>query len=258
MNKARKAEEQLIYGYHAVKTMLKKRREETLRLFFREDRLETLKPYLSFLSKNKMVYRQVEDEELHKITKSRHHEGLCVFARKLAPKSLDDFIASFRDSRTIACALDGIRNDHNVGAIFRTAAFLGVEHALLTQEGFDSLSPSTFRTAEGALETTNIVACDDFLPKALAGLSEAGFSIVGTDAASGESLARVKFKFPAVLVLGSEQSGMGEDVRSLCETIVRIPGTSSVQSLNVSVASGIVLYEAFRQRSTQKRRTRVK
>jgi len=193
-------------------------------------------------ARRRIAYREVDEEELSRIAGSLHHEGVCVLARELAAPDLET-MARRTEPRGLIVALDGVQNPHNIGAILRSAAFFGAVGLVLAgQRGAraDGLPPAALRVAEGGAEHVGVLRVPD-LVTALRQLAQAGLSIVGADAHAERSLAALRWPPRAVLVLGSEAAGLAPEVRAMCDVTARVVGRGALESLNVSVAAGVML-----------------
>ena len=248
--KYKKQEEFTLYGWNACMSAFKSRPESLLRLFFSRARGPQLKHVKVFCGENKIPYRQLDQESLNKVAAGVHHEGVVMVVRPLMPESAHRLIRGKMSDKGLVVALDGIDNPHNQGAILRTCAFFGVEGLIIPGAGKASALPSSAaRMAEGRLEDVPVYTSSD-LSSALRDCREQGWFVVGADPASKETLASAKIKFPAVVVMGNEQEGLSSRVKQRCDALVRVPGKGSLQSLNVSVAAGIILAEMDRRRNT--------
>ncbi|RYZ66008.1 MAG: 23S rRNA (guanosine(2251)-2'-O)-methyltransferase RlmB, partial [Proteobacteria bacterium] len=160
----------------------------------------------------------------------------------------DELIAACgKATDPLILALDGVQDPHNLGACLRTADACGVLAVVVPRDRAAQLNATVRKVAAGAAETTPVVAVTN-LVRTLKLLKEAGLWVVGADAA-GEKLAwSADLAGPKVLVMGAEGSGLRELTRKNCEFLVRLPQLGAVESLNVSVATGMLLYEALRQR----------
>jgi len=138
-------------------------------------------------------------------------------------------------------ALDRVRNPYNVGAVLRSAAFFGVDAALLGAPApHPGLPPLAVRVAEGGAEHVALARTTD-LADTLARLRAKGVHVVGTDGHAETSALRHTFARPAVLVMGNEREGLGERIRAQCDAVVAIRGAGAVESLNVAVAAGVLI-----------------
>ena len=196
----------------------------------------------------------VQAEDLERLTESIHHQGVCVLAREPEPCRYADLLEAIRGEAapTMIAYLDGVENPHNLGAILRTCAHFGIRHVLGAQERLPRLSPSACRVAEGGAEEVALIPLDQ-PHKALKQLQRLGYTLVGTAAHQGGSLYKHHFGERTVLIMGAESSGVSEPVFDAADILLRIPGTGTVDSLNVSVAFAVVAAEHYRQRITAAR-----
>lgn len=240
-----------VYGLSAALAAFEARPEAVARIVHTRELRLPLQAMLREAAQRRIAYREVTAEELARMSASRHHEGVCVWLRRGRAATLADAIAAV-GPRGAMLALDAVENPHNVGAIVRTAAYFGIAAVLAQTEGGRPLPAAARRVAEGGGERVCVVVGSS-LPRALAELKREGFSIVGTDVRGGVPLDAHAFASRSVVVLGNERMGLSEDVRRLCDATVIIPGvgptpppTSSrggtLDSLNVSVAAGILAY----------------
>lgn len=179
----------------------------------------------------------LSDSELERICQSTHHEGLCVEAHARGWTSSRDLVSWLAERRGTAIALDRVRNSYNVGAILRSAAFFGVDALLLGAA--PELDGNAIRVAEGGAEHVRLGRSTD-LADTLSRLRERGVTIVGADARATrrwtEPVAR-----PWVLVVGHEREGLSSRVRAACDSMVAVQGTGAIESLNVAIATSILL-----------------
>ncbi|MGH8179523.1 MAG: 23S rRNA (guanosine(2251)-2'-O)-methyltransferase RlmB, partial [Steroidobacteraceae bacterium] len=145
-------------------------------------------------------------------------------------------------------ALDGVQDPHNLGACLRTADACGALAVVVPRDRAAHVTPVVRKVAVGAAETTPVVTVTN-LVRALKLLKDAGLWVVGADADGEEQAHEVDLKGGVVLVLGAEGAGLRQLTRQTCDWIVRLPQLGAVESLNVSVAAGMLLYEAVRQRA---------
>jgi 23S rRNA (guanosine2251-2'-O)-methyltransferase len=146
-------------------------------------------------------------------------------------------------------ALDGVQDPHNLGACLRTADACGALAVIVPRDRAAQLTPTVRKVAAGAAETTPVVTVTN-LVRSLKLLKEAGFWIVGADAEAAKPARAVDLRGPIVLVLGAEGTGLRHLTRQNCDFLVSLPQRGAVESLNVSVAAAMLLYEALRQRET--------
>ena len=143
--------------------------------------------------------------------------------------------------------LDGLQDPHNLGAVLRTADAAGVDAVVVPRHGAAGLSPTVSKVAAGAAERVPFAAVAN-VGKVLAWLSDYGVTIIGTSDKAGTTVYDTDLARPLALVMGREHSGLRKNVAERCDNLVSLPMQGTVSSLNVSVATGICLYEALRQR----------
>jgi TrmH RNA methyltransferase len=193
----------------------------------------------------------VSEHELERIARSPQHEGLCLEARPrrwLSAQELGDRLAGTKGTKRpgVAIALDRVRNSYNIGAILRSAAFFGVDAALLGAPApHPGLDPNAVRVAEGGAEHVALSRTTD-LADTLSRLRARGIAVYGADGHAETSALGFRFARPAVLVLGNEREGIGPRVRAQCDALLGIQGTGAVESLNVAVAATVLICELTR------------
>jgi len=162
--------------------------------------------------------------------------------------SAQDLASTLARDKGAAVALDRVRNPYNVGSILRSAAFLGLDAALLgTPAPHPALAPAAVRVAEGGAEHLALARTTD-LGETLARLRARGVQVVGADGRAKTSATGFAFGRPSVLVVGNERGGLGDRVRAACDAVVSVPGGGRLESLNVAVAAGVLMAEMTRRR----------
>jgi TrmH RNA methyltransferase len=239
--------EEVVYGVNAVRALFTHRRESIRRVFHLRSRREALADVLKWCAAKRLPYREVSDEEMERIAKALHHEGVAVVAEPLATVPLERLADRPRPGDALL-VLDNVGNPHNLGAILRSAASFGARGVVVrASQAQAKLSPSAVRVAQGGAEVVPVSVVTS-LQSALRSLRAPGYAIVGADASSSRELFEEPLPRPVAVVLGSEGEGLSPDVAASCDCLVRIPTTGAVQSLNVSVAAGVVLAELWRTR----------
>jgi len=246
----RKAEEKY-HGLRACESLFARRPADIVRVYVSARRKPTFAKLLAYCVEHRRGFQVVDDESLERLTGSLHHEGIAILAKAIARQDLAGLVHRI-ESGTITgplIYLDGVQNPHNLGSILRTAAHFGVGAVIGAEGQLPPLSAAAVRVAEGAAEHVPVVALAN--PGVdLARLKKAGLELVATSSRDGEPLWTATLG-PAprlVIVMGSEGEGTSRPVQRACDRTVQIPGTGLVESLNVSVACGIVLAEVRRRR----------
>ena len=188
---------------------------------------------------------------LDKVAGDARHQG--VVAAYEAPPPLNDHdlpeLVERAGANAFFLVLDGVTDPHNLGACLRSAAAAGVTAVVVPRDRAVGITPVVRRASAGAADRVPLVAATN-LARALRAMKDAGVWLTGLAGDAEKSLYEMDFKGPVALVLGSEGEGMRRLTREACDHVVRIPMPGVAESLNVSVAAGIVLFEALRQRTT--------
>ena len=239
-------------GWNTCIRFFEARPKDLLRLFFSKKRSSQLGSAKKWCAEHKLPYRQLDVESLNKVAAGTHHEGVVMVVRPLELLPVHPLIRGGLGPRGLAIAMDRISNTHNVGAILRSCAFFGADGLILSdEEGQAGFTSSTARTAEGAMEVTPVYRCSD-LSSALRDFKSRKVFILGTDLKAEESIHDTKVHFPCIVVLGNEGEGLSMKIKKRCDRVVRIPGVNQVQSLNVSVAAGVILADLCHRRNSVK------
>jgi 23S rRNA (guanosine2251-2'-O)-methyltransferase len=238
-----------VYGIHAVHAMLDKHPDRVTSLRLSERRDDPRIRKIEELAKrhNKPIQR-IDPHALKQLLGDVAHQGVLAEITPLPAWDEDALLTSLQTAAApLLLVLDGVQDPHNLGACLRTADACGALAVIVPKDRAAQLTPTVRKVAVGAAETTPIVAVTN-LARTLKLLRDAGLWIVGADADGAQLPHEVDLTGGIVLVLGAEGSGLRQLTRQNCDWIVRLPQLGSVESLNVSVAAGMLLYEAVRQR----------
>lgn len=237
-----------VYGLHACLALFKQRPNDIIRVYCEEGRVAVLSALLRWCAAHKKAYHIIPDEEMAKVTGSIHHEGVCVLATQPNTMTFDQLLAAFPKMGKNICLLylDDIQNPHNVGSILRICAHFGVAYVLGDAAKFPELTPSGYRIAKGGAEAVQLIPLPDS-KKAFQQLKDAGFALVGSSSHTKTSLYQYKFPSRTVLALGAEGTGLSPQLMKEVTTVLQIPGSGEVESLNVAIASALFLGEYWRQ-----------
>ncbi len=242
--------EELICGPHAVLAALKAHADEIDGLWVSNERQDPrVNAVLDAARETNIKIHRAPRAALDRMSDGVPHQG--VIARRFAAprpihEDLGEFIASI-SGKPLILVLDGVQDPHNLGACLRVADAAGAQAVVVPRDRAAPLSPVARRAAAGAAETMPLFQVTN-LARALDELKEAGLWVIGTAADGEQSVFQADLKGPVALVLGGEGDGMRRLTRERCDLLVSIPMGGTVESLNVSVASGICLFEAVRQR----------
>ena len=234
------------YGFHACLGLWKSRPEDVIRVYLEQWRVKEASNLLKWCATRGKAYHIVSAEEMAKISDSVHHEGLCILARELPTLDFPNMLQELRSGPACLIYLDGVQNPHNIGSIMRVCAHFGIPYILGEKGLLPKISPSTYRIAQGGAECVRLVSLDN-VKRAFQKLAQAGFVAVASSSHGGKSLYHYRFAPRTIIVMGSESEGVKTQLLESVKETLLIPGTGLVESLNVSVASGLFLGEYWRQ-----------
>jgi 23S rRNA (guanosine2251-2'-O)-methyltransferase len=241
----------LVYGLHAVTAVLERAPERVLELWMAQPRDDARARELRDRAESAGVRVQVVGAEgLAKLVGEVVHQGVVAAVRPLKAWDEHDLIQTLGQvtEDPLLLILDGVTDPHNLGACLRTADAAGAHAVIIPKDRSAAVDGVVRKVAAGAAEfvpvatVTNLARCMDML-------KERGIWVVGADGEAPQILYAADLKRPLALVLGAEGAGMRRLTRERCDFLVRIPMAGQVESLNVSVAAGVALFEARRQRS---------
>jgi 23S rRNA (guanosine2251-2'-O)-methyltransferase len=239
---------QLLYGLHAVRAVLERRPETVLTAKVLRGASGKLAELERALAARGIALERVDRNHLDRLTEDGVHQGIVVEVTAAPEFSIGDFEALVLDrGRAVRLlVLDGVEDPRNLGACLRTADAAGIDAVVVPRDHSAKLTATAVKTSTGAAETVPVFRAPN-LARALTWLKEAGVWVVGADAEAPKALYQTKLEPPVAMVLGGEGRGVRRLTRDLCDELVYIPMAGSVESLNVSVATGIVLFELLRQ-----------
>ena len=246
-------QDEIVFGIHAINSMLKVAPELFIEMWFlkgRED--ERLKPIINLVKKYGIATQLVSRKALDEKSEGEQHQGVLarVKAGKIYTESdLDDIVttAKNKSESPFFLILDGVTDPHNLGACLRNADAAGVHAIIVPKDNAARITATVRKVAVGAADTVPLVQVTN-LSRTMKQLKDLGIWIVGTAGETDTCLYDVKLEGPLALVMGAEGKGMRRLTRENCDDIVKLPMAGSISSLNVSVATGICLFEIVRQR----------
>lgn len=238
-----------VFGIHAVEALLRhhpRRVKEILLAVGRDDpRVQVLE---GLAKEARVTITPVDRRQLDEIAEGVHQGVLArVSPSQVWGESFLDELLERIDGAPLLLVLDGVTDPHNLGACLRTADAAGVHAVIIPKDKSATLNATVRKVACGAAEVMPLVAVTN-LARTLEKLQQRGLWIVGTAGESEQEVYDHDFTGPCVLIMGAEGKGMRRLTREYCDYLVRLPMAGSVSSLNVSVATGVCLFEAVRQR----------
>lgn len=241
----------ILYGFHAVTVRLKSAPESVLEVHVDASRRDAR--MRSFVERAREAGARIvdsDDARLAGLAAGARHQGVVARVQPLAPRhSLDavlDEVAA-ADAPPLVLVLDGVTDPHNLGACLRVADGAGVHAVLAPRDHAVGINATVAKVASGAAETVPYLMVTN-LARTLGELKEREIRVIGTSDDAPRSVYELDLRGPVALVLGAEGKGMRQLTRRSCDELVRIPMSGAVESLNVSVAAAVCLYEALRQR----------
>ncbi len=239
----------MIYGIRAVIEALEAGRD--LEKVFIQKNLQgdLVKSLWSSLKGTFTPISKVPVERLNRFTR-KNHQGVVAFVSPVKYYSLDGLVQRlYEDGRApLLMLLDGVTDVRNFGAIARTAECMGADGLIIPTKGAAQINADAMKTSAGALSSLPVCRTED-LPGTLRYLKESGLQTVACTEKAEDLISDIDFFSPVAIVMGSEETGVSEEVLAECDQRAKIPLLGSIQSLNVSVAAAMVLYEITRQRS---------
>jgi 23S rRNA (guanosine2251-2'-O)-methyltransferase len=224
------------------------------RIIIARGRQDTRTEEIVQLARGRGIPVRFEDRsQIDRLANSKDHQGVVAIVAARAAGSLDDVLASTNAAGHggIIVLLDGVEDPHNLGAIIRTSLAAGAQGVVIPERRAAGLTDTVARASAGALAHLPIARVTN-LVRAMEELKEAGYWLVGLDETAEKSYTQVDYTSPVGIVLGGEGKGLHELTRKRCDFVVSLPTKGPVKSLNVSVAAGVVLFEALRQRNAKR------
>lgn len=247
------SESQLVAGLHSVRTALKHGTGSLLEIWVDGARRQErrMRELIALARKSAVPLSYVGREQLDEMSDGANHQG--VVARTRVPSSLDEKaleqLLAGLDVPPFLLVLDGVQDPHNLGACLRSADATGIHAVIASKDRSVGLTPTACKVASGAAETVPFIQVTN-LARTLNSLQSGhGVWLVGTAGEADTSLYEADLKGPLAIVMGGEEKGMRRLTRESCDLLVKLPMAGAVESLNVSVAAGICLFEAVRQRA---------
>ncbi|MDH5517778.1 MAG: 23S rRNA (guanosine(2251)-2'-O)-methyltransferase RlmB [Gammaproteobacteria bacterium] len=240
--------EELIYGVHAVESALFNDAANVLTAWLEPSKQDKrLQKIIELLNDNAISFEYVDKKSLDKITKSPRHQGVAIRYKSpglYGEKELSQFLDK---SDSLILILDGITDPHNFGACLRTADAVGVDCVIIAKDKAVGITPVVRKVASGAVDTVPVVQVTN-LARSIKQCQAAGVWVYGAAGETEQSVYQTDLKGKTAIVMGAEEKGLRRLTRETCDVLFKIPMQGKVESLNVSVATAVILYEAVRQR----------
>ncbi|HTW75170.1 MAG TPA: 23S rRNA (guanosine(2251)-2'-O)-methyltransferase RlmB [Steroidobacteraceae bacterium] len=243
---------ELVYGVHAVRALLTRHPQRVLRVLLQRGRQDARAQEIERAARaGGCALERIDAERLAQRLGDVVHQGVVAEVQALAPWDEEQLLAAVVPAPgALLLALDGVQDPHNLGACVRTADACAAMAVVIPRDRAAPLNATARKAAAGAAESTPVAVVTN-LARTLRLLKEAGLWIVGAAADAQQQARDIDLTGGRVLVVGAEGSGLRQLTRRHCDWLVRLPSLGAVESLNVSVAAGMLLYEALRQRQAR-------
>jgi 23S rRNA (guanosine2251-2'-O)-methyltransferase len=240
----------VLFGFHAVGVRLKTAPQSVIEVYVDPSRKDArMRQFLERAGEAGARVIEADGMRLAKLAGSHGHQGVAARVQPLpSSNSLDDLLDELKEP-PLLLVLDGVTDPHNLGACLRVADGAGAQAVIAPKDHAVGVNATVAKVASGAAETVPYFMVTN-LARTLGELKERSIWCVGTSDDAPKTLYQADLKGPVALVLGAEGSGLRQLTRKTCDELVSIPMRGAVESLNVSVASGLCLYEALRQRTS--------
>ncbi len=239
-----------IFGVHAAQSALDYSPEKVNQAWVDQKRQdERLQGLVKGLGQRGINIQKADRKQLDSLSKGANHQGIILEVEMPAMRSENDLKSVVEGAKQVPfwLILDHIQDPHNLGACLRTADAAGVQGVIVTKDQAVGITPTVCKVASGAAETVPVYQVTN-ISRTIAWLKEQGIWVVGAAGEADKTIYETDINMPLALVMGAEEKGMRRLTREQCDFLVKIPMQGSVDSLNVSVAAGVLIYEAFRQR----------
>ncbi|MDY9919475.1 23S rRNA (guanosine2251-2'-O)-methyltransferase [Porphyromonadaceae bacterium NLAE-zl-C104] len=242
-------EKEMIFGIRAVIEAVEAGKDMDKVLVKRELSGELFLELQELLRRYEIPMQKVPVERIDRITR-KNHQGVIAFTSAVTYQKLENVVPLlYEEGKTpLILVLDGVTDVRNFGAIARTCEVAGVDAIVIPERGSVSVNADAIKTSAGALHSIPVCR-EKSLKEAIVFLKNSGIKVVAATEKAASFYTETDFSVPAAIVMGSEDAGVAPEHLRICDELVRIPQSGTIQSLNVSVAAGVLIYEVVRQRN---------
>ena len=241
-----------IFGFHSIESLLKTNPESVIKVFVQINRRDKrANDLINILRNQKITFAPADRNELDRMAKGEVHQG--VISEVILPPLLnEEFLIksiSENSSKLLVLVLDSIQDPRNLGACLRSANAAGVDYVVINKDGSAPINALVHKTSAGAINSLKIFHVTN-LSRIIKDMQKRGVWVIGLDGGSKSTIYDVNLTDSTAIVMGAEGKGIRRLIKETCDQIVTIPMSGNIESLNVSVATGIALFESKRQRET--------
>ena len=241
-----------IFGFHSIESLLKANPESVLKVLIQNSRKDKrISALTNTLSTQKIPFSFTDRVKLDRISKGEVHQGVIsevILPSPLNEQSLLDSIANLNE-KSLILILDSIQDPRNMGACLRSANAAGVKHVVINKDGSSPINALVHKTSAGAINSLQIFNVTN-LSRTIKEMQKRGVWVIGLDGNTETSIYDINLTGPTAIVAGSEGKGIRQLIKKTCDQIASIPMSGNIESLNISVATAITLFECKRQRES--------
>jgi 23S rRNA (guanosine2251-2'-O)-methyltransferase len=241
-----------IFGFHSIESLLKTNPESIIKVLIQSNRKDKrANDLINILTSHKIPFSTTDRNDLDRMANGEVHQGVIsevILPPLLNEESLLNSISG-NSTRPLILILDSIQDPRNLGACLRSANAAGVKHVVINKDGSAAINALVHKTSAGAINTLRIYHVTN-LSRTIKDLQKRGIWVIGLDGNSKSTIYDVNLTDATAIVMGSEGKGIRRLIKETCDQIVTIPMSGNIESLNVSVATGIALFESKRQRES--------
>jgi len=243
-----------LFGLHSVQAALDYSPDKIIRVWIDEQRIDKrLGKLIDELAVLGIEPEQIDRKKLDRLADGNNHQGIAMevtMPGELSENDLKTMVENLT-ANALLLVLDNVQDPHNLGACLRTADATGVHGVIITKDKATGITPTVCKVASGAAETVPVYQVTN-LSRTLRWLKEEGVWVMGAAGEAEQTVYQADLTVPIALVIGAEGSGLRRLTKENCDLLIKVPMLGKIESLNLSVATGIFLYEAIRQRSLTK------
>jgi 23S rRNA (guanosine2251-2'-O)-methyltransferase len=243
-----------IFGIHAVNQILESSPDRIINVWIQGAiNSDSVRAIHEQFNKLGLPVQSTPRAVMSRMTKNANHQGVIVEvkpAKKKTDNDLDEILEANKDNNPLYLILDSIQDPHNLGACIRTADATAVTAIIIPKDRSASVNETVRKVASGAVENVTVISVVN-LVRAIKKIKESGAWVVGADGEADESIYDMNLTVPTAIIMGGEGKGMRESVMKECDYVASLPILGQIESLNVSVATGVILYEVVRQRQAK-------
>jgi 23S rRNA (guanosine2251-2'-O)-methyltransferase len=240
-----------LFGLHAAQAALAYSPNKIIRVWVDAQRLDKrLGSIINDLQTIGIEPEKTDRKKLDRLVDGNNHQGIVMEVEmpgELSESDLKDAVQTL-ESTALFLVLDNVQDPHNLGACLRTADATGVHGVIITKDNATGITPTVCKVASGAAETVPVYQVTN-LARTLRWLKEQGIWVMGAAGESEQTVYQADLTVPLALVIGAEEKGLRRLTREQCDLLIKLPMLGKLESLNLSVATGVMIYEAVRQRS---------